>query len=1165
MEEVVNLISPSNSEDEEGDDDCTIVHCTGDHPFKDFPHHRENCLVHRKVNKQFCQNCFCMVCDVPASECLNWHDHYLATNTSDYWTNKREERKREDSQTVYSLLQKEPKDAYKILCQIYPYEKDIPLKTGKLHACQRQVLAFAENIETNGVPFSNYFRFSGSKQPDALPSKIYGGMICSEMGMGKTVSAISIMLLRKMLTLIIVPPALVQQWVDDIKKYTDYSDADIYVLYGNRKKIDSYKINQIKVIVAAYATKISMDMSSEQDNINYVDNISTLSNVKRIIIDESHTFPRSTDLWRVLKSVKKSDVTTPIWLLTGTPIKFEEKTSLLYQILMLCGFYSYQYCETWSKLLVNDLKKILIRHEFNREINKDKEVLNIANIKHEVIELTLDNAQSKLYNIATHLDGMRICDTKDVTKYPIDALAETKGFRLSICNNDLNVFKASAISLLRNRRPCMFNNQVKFRLAQDQLFHDIIHYILKAKNTNQLSIVNHINSHFCDCKKTDDSFKAVVITDSPTVYLEALSKLNFKVKAISNSPIIQKRTHEMLKQFQSGNLDMIICTYKFSSIGSNLDLASCIYLCDATMDNISHEQTCARIRRFGTKHEELKIVSFVVKDTISEEISTKHRNGSVIVNDKQKSSMHHVFSEETTVNCFFDEPYLKCNMRFTPGGTIKQLAYSEAGSTYRLTIFLFPAWLQYASQIVVQACPSNYPTLTFDTNTAQIKDHSITFTTKSISSYKQKGDVSVDASDIKLVFKKDSEPMGCISSYGMKSHIAVTKVHIKTCKHCEEVLIRYESVTCGMCDKATPSLLFDQNGKLHCDHYNPIKIKDLAAKYTSDLDDWTHDTMQFFNQEDLYTAYKKYATPTDEFTNLLKFYVHCESAQDDDIVQFTYGTQVYNFVKHSDEKAVVVCANEPSSGQINCILFSQVCDHNLKFDINCFAIDNPSSEHKTDENEFEKDTKDDTKDDNPSEVIHSENIISESMNTVENESINSKEKASENQSINSEENGQFDNLSGSGSDDDDLDLPDGWYVTRSEATDFQNIYTNGTIIARSIVRAHELANEADEDTAGEEPEIIDNNNVATEASSFQSGLDVQADNSADLLRLMQSIMRDPNTENETKAIIKSIMCQQTSLEEKSEKIRQTIRNAQTKRKVQFLPKQSESKKRKECM
>ena len=113
------------------------------------------------------------------------------------------------------------------------------------------------------------------------------------------------------------------------------------------------------------------------------------------------------------------------------------------------------------------------------------------------------------------------------------------------------------------------------------------------------------------------------------------------------------------------------------------------------------------------------------------------------------------------------------------------------------------------------------------------------------------------------------------------------------------------------------------------------------------------------------------------------------------------------------------------------------------------------------------------------------------------------------------------------------------------------------------MRAHELANEADENTAGEEPVSIDN--VATEASSSQSGLNVQADNSADLLRLMQSIMRDQNTENETKAIIKSIMCQQISLEEKSEKIRQTIRNAQTKRKVPFLPKQSESKKRKECM
>ena len=64
----------------------------------------------------------------------------------------------------------------------------------------------------------------------------------------------------------------------------------------------------------------------------------------------------------------------------------------------------------------------------------------------------------------------------------------------------------------------------------------------------------------------------------------------------------------------------------------------------------------------------------------------------------------------------------------------------------------------------------------------------------------------------------------------------------------------------------------------------------------------------------------------------------------------------------------MVCANEPSSGQVNCILFSQVCTHDLKFDINCFVLDKHVSES-------EKEKDDPEEDKNDEDILESENDL----------------------------------------------------------------------------------------------------------------------------------------------------------------------------------------------
>ena len=62
---------------------------------RQFPHARENCAEKKwvsgrfKANTEFCGNCFCFVCDGPASACKEWEQHAQATHTASMWRDMR--------------------------------------------------------------------------------------------------------------------------------------------------------------------------------------------------------------------------------------------------------------------------------------------------------------------------------------------------------------------------------------------------------------------------------------------------------------------------------------------------------------------------------------------------------------------------------------------------------------------------------------------------------------------------------------------------------------------------------------------------------------------------------------------------------------------------------------------------------------------------------------------------------------------------------------------------------------------------------------------------------------------------------------------------------------------------------------------------------------------
>jgi len=95
-------------DNQEGDDDTEIQVC-GIVNSQVFVHMRQHCLKYvfidkkqlgrKKNNKQFCDKCYCFVCDIPVKDCKEWDAHCGASDTGSQakkWIKERESKKQKN-------------------------------------------------------------------------------------------------------------------------------------------------------------------------------------------------------------------------------------------------------------------------------------------------------------------------------------------------------------------------------------------------------------------------------------------------------------------------------------------------------------------------------------------------------------------------------------------------------------------------------------------------------------------------------------------------------------------------------------------------------------------------------------------------------------------------------------------------------------------------------------------------------------------------------------------------------------------------------------------------------------------------------------------------------------------------------------------------------------
>jgi DNA repair protein RAD16 len=155
-----------------------------------------------------------------------------------------------------------------------------------------------------------------------------GGLLGDEMGMGKTIQAVSLIMSdfpAKDPTLVVVPPVALMQWSNEIMEYTN-GKLKVLVYHGTNAKCKKMSVKDLKkfdVIMVSYNSLESLHRKETKGWTRGEDIIKEASplhaiHYHRLILDEAHSIKsRTTGVAKACFALKGSYK----WCLSGTPVQ----------------------------------------------------------------------------------------------------------------------------------------------------------------------------------------------------------------------------------------------------------------------------------------------------------------------------------------------------------------------------------------------------------------------------------------------------------------------------------------------------------------------------------------------------------------------------------------------------------------------------------------------------------------------------------------------------------------------------------------------------------------------------------------------------------------------------------------------------------------------------
>ncbi|KUJ07757.1 uncharacterized protein LY89DRAFT_711924 [Mollisia scopiformis] len=155
-----------------------------------------------------------------------------------------------------------------------------------------------------------------------------GGLLGDEMGMGKTIQAVSLIMSdwpAKQPSLVLIPPVALMQWQQEISSYTD-GTLKTFVFHGTNRQTNNITVKELKkydVILMSYNSLESMYRKQEKGfkrkgGMHKEKSVIHQIQFHRVILDEAHNIKQRTTGSAKACFALKADHK---WCLSGTPLQ----------------------------------------------------------------------------------------------------------------------------------------------------------------------------------------------------------------------------------------------------------------------------------------------------------------------------------------------------------------------------------------------------------------------------------------------------------------------------------------------------------------------------------------------------------------------------------------------------------------------------------------------------------------------------------------------------------------------------------------------------------------------------------------------------------------------------------------------------------------------------
>lgn len=386
-------------------------------------------------------------------------------------------------------------------------------------------------------------------------------------------------------TVIVVPPTLLGQWVDEFKKYAPSlkvyslhgpSGGDSYIKFQSSAKIAR---DADVLLVSKYLNTTVYVGKDRYFGYGHKIGGDPMAWFHRVIIDEVH-----------IGNIQKWALSSLRWGVTGTPAS-KSPSDLATVAEWLGQTYEAQHLKSHGRapnvhkdtmrLHVSKLKMLMIRHTKDMQIG-GADALVLPTLQSKAVMLDMSDTERHTYNRCRYLD------------------LDKGQIRSAQWHGGTMMFLGMQLKKTRDAAGGLDADGTKMKALKKALV---------------------------DLKTTEPHFQVIIFTRKASAHANIVSmakSLGVATYELNSKTNMAKR-HESIREFQTPAKTPRVCiaSVNIGSVGVTLTAATRVYLMEPSIDPAAEVQCAGRIHRLGQKKEVL-FTRFCFRNTIDEAIVKLH-------------------------------------------------------------------------------------------------------------------------------------------------------------------------------------------------------------------------------------------------------------------------------------------------------------------------------------------------------------------------------------------------------------------------------------------------------------------------------------------------------------------------------------------------------------